>query len=118
MSIGRRIKYQWENFIKFFKLFSLPEWLYGRGIKIAMIAVITIVGSAYIFKVSSSAKVGYQINELENKVSQAEADVQKLNVQIAAAGSMQSVQKQLGDLGMVAAGNVQHIFLSEPVAKK
>ena len=101
MSFKRKIQYQYRNFLHAIYSWRLPAWLTCPAARIGIIFLIVVFAFGYIVKTASSAATGYQIYSLENKVYDLETDIKKMEIDIADASSMTSIQKRLSSVKMV-----------------
>jgi hypothetical protein len=120
MSIKRQIRNKYQNFKFSIQTISLPAWLTSPAVRIGLFAVIFIFGGAYIFNISGSAMSGYQIKVLNDKTESLQAEVQKLEVQIADNSSINSIATRVAKLNMVESVGVakQLALKNNEVAKK
>lgn len=111
MSFKRQLKYKYQN-IKF-SLFSLrlPNWLISRTVQVGLFLLILIFGGAYIFNISHAATTGYQLKVLTDKNESLQAEVQKLQVEIADNSSINSIATRVTKLNMVESSGVKHVAI-------
>lgn len=94
----------------------MPRWVDGSRARIIVIAVLTLFSVAYITKTSSAAVSGYQLNELENSVTQLNEEIQKLNTESISYSSIKNIQERVKATEMVAVGKIVHVAPVEVVA--
>lgn len=118
MSIKRQIQSKYRNLVHALETISVPQWLTSRTTRVSLLAVIFLFSIAYIVNTTSSATSGYQMHELEKKMSLLEVEVQKLQVEIADNSSMSSISSRLVKLNMAEVGSVKYLTIKNtPVAK-
>lgn len=83
-----------------------------------LVALLVLVGGAYIVKTNELSTTGYQIHDLENKVAVLKDDTSKLEVQIASLQSMPAINRRLGELKMVAPVSVSYLKTEAVVARR
>lgn len=119
MSIKRQIQFKYRNLVHALETITVPSWITSRTTRVGLLAVILLFGIAYIVNTTSSATSGYQMHELEKKMSALETEVQKLQVEIADNSSMSSISSRLVKLNMTEVSNVKYLTVkNSPVAKK
>lgn len=106
MSYKRQLQAHYHNFLDAILTISLPEWLTGRTMRIGMLSFVMFMSVAYMGRINSAATSGYETRDLEKQLSEMNQEVQELNIKIADASSMNSLQKRLATLNMVSAENV------------
>lgn len=107
MSYKRQVQAHYHNFISALRTISVPEWVGGRIMRASLLGVVVFMSVAYLVRVNSAATCGYEAHALENQISEMNADLQTLQIKIADAGSMSSIQKKLPDMNLVAAEDYQ-----------
>ncbi|MEK7680984.1 MAG: hypothetical protein AAB348_02990 [Patescibacteria group bacterium] len=117
MSIKRQIQFKYQNFIKGIQCLSLPRWVDSLAIRVVVVAVLFVVGVAYIVKTASSATSGYEMTKLEKQVVALENDIQKVQIEIADSSSIKNVQSRLVKLNMVPANGFKYLTTKSSVAK-
>ncbi len=119
MSIKRQIKYKYQGFKFSLLSMRLPSWTTSRAVRAGLISIVFIFGGAYIFNISRTATTGYQLTVLNNKTEQLQAEVQKLEVEIAENSSIQSIAARVAKLNMVESSGAKHLSIkSNEVAKR
>lgn len=108
MSLKRRIQSQYRDLLHSIYSLRLPVWLTCKTTRIILLSAIIIFGSAYIIKTAATAASGYQIYDLENKTQALEAEIKKLEIEIADYSSMSSIQRRLPGDGLVVVGQWQY----------
>jgi cell division protein FtsL len=82
-------------------------------VAIILIAANVVVLTSYIYGVNEFASRGYQISSLENNLSDLTSQNKALNLQIAEATSMVSIQNDFLSANFVPAGTPKFITVSE-----
>lgn len=122
MSWKRQIKYQLESYkrtaLGILHCMTLPSWLTARAARYAYLGIISIIVIAYICQTSNAAASGYEMRDLQNKVTQMREEIQKIEVDIAGYNSMPNLEKQVKSTGMSLAQNIRYISVPEPVVAK
>jgi outer membrane murein-binding lipoprotein Lpp len=101
MSLKLRIKYQYRNFLQFFTYWQMPAFVDSRRARWAVCALLVVVGGAYIFEVNALATRGYEVEQLEAKMSELQTSNQELATDLAAAQSLTALKTKLPELNMV-----------------
>lgn len=118
MSIKRRLQSQYHNLLNSVCTWQLPVWLTCKTTRIILLSAIIIFGSAYIIKTAATAASGYQIYDLENKTQALEAEIKKLEIQIADYSSISSIQSRLPGNGLVTISQWQYYRPEEKAMAK
>ena len=101
------------------KRFSLKEWFLSTSCRLSLIAMVFILGIMYLLETNAVSTKGFEISELERQIRVLEYDVRKINVQVASHRSLESVEKRLAELDLVAAEQVQYLTpAGNPVARR
>ena len=116
MSYKRQLQAHYQNFIDAVCTITVPEWISGRAMRSTLLLSVMFLSVAYLVRINSAATSGYEIHSLERQVSDANVEVQNLQIKIADAGSMYNIEKRLPELSMVMAGPVQRISPASAVA--
>ena len=109
MRLKRQLEYQTRHFLHFLFTLQLPEWLQSRQLKLGLTGAVMVMGLGYIFQTSSLSTSGYVIHEMENHVTELKVEQQKLEVAVASARSMASIQKRLPTLHLVPVTKMEHM---------
>jgi len=112
MSIKRQLQFRYRGFVNYLRSLSLPAWVDGPAIRVMIVGAIVVMGAAYILKTTSSATGGYELDKLETQVSSLQAEIQKIQIQIADNSSINSIQSRLATMNMVDAGSIKYMDLS------
>lgn len=102
MPLRRRLRFSVYLFTEAISSFALPSWVTGAGVRVALMLVIAIIGVSYVAKTNTSAKTGFEMRALEDQVSDLQNEVQKMNVAIAEASALRTVQNRVKNLDMVS----------------
>ena len=116
MSYKRQLQAHYQNFIDAVTTITIPEWVSGRAMRSTLFLSVMFLSVAYMMRINSAATSGYEIHSLEKQVSEANVEVQDLQIKIADAGSMYNIEKRLPELSMVMAGPVQRLNPAPAVA--
>lgn len=94
----------------------------GKGsIKVGLIGVgfLMIFASAfYLFQVNSLAIKGYEVKELENKISELEKENKKMQIREMEFRSMYVIEKSAQNFNLVSPENVTYLEVNSTVAIK
>jgi len=112
MSLKRRVQYQYQNFAYALRTITLPTWATGTRARLTLMLVGAIFTTGYIFKISSTAISGYDLNTLENKTAVLQDDIRKLETQVAGFQSLQSIQSRAQATNMVAVEKINFLTIS------
>jgi len=106
---------------KFFHLTKKSKKIYRRkkmfpamkiGLKtvnIVIVVLIAVVGISYLVQVNDLATKGYQIEELENRITELQQEGADLELNVLSLQSMGTVKERVDDLGMVLAGESDYL---------
>lgn len=86
-----------------------------KSLNIIIGSLILVFGLSYLIQVNGLATKGYQITELEQKISKLEQDKSDLELDILSLQSMGSVKDKVESLGMVVVGETDYLAVT-PVA--
>lgn len=109
MSFKRRLKFQMEGFRHAWRTLEYPAWFAARSTKLTLLALAAVLSVFYVFKTSSAAISGYEINNLEQQVAVLQTEIRKLEVETASYGSISSIQNRLAETKMVAVSEVKYL---------
>ena len=109
MSIKMRVRYQTKYFIQFLHSLALPAWMTGFKARVALAALIVVLGVGYMMQTNASVTGGYVIHNLEQEISQTSQENAQLATQAAAYQSMANIQARLATLQMVAPDKVVYV---------
>ncbi|EKD44073.1 MAG: hypothetical protein ACD_72C00001G0002 [uncultured bacterium] len=112
MSYKRQVQAHYHNFIHALRTISMPDWLSGRAMRAGLLGVVVFMSVAYMVRVNSAATRGYEAHALENKISEMHADLQSLQIKIADAGSMNTIEKNLPKMNLVVVEDYQRYNIS------
>ena len=119
MSLKRQIQYKYKNFVSSARSVSLPKWVTSKATRVILSLIIVFFGVAYVLNTTASATGGFEMNKLEKQVEALEAEVQKLQVEIADNSSMSNIQSRLAKLNMVGTADIKYFTVrNTEVAKK
>lgn len=118
MSLKRFAKHKLQNLTNYVDSLALPAWVSGFKIRFGLIGLTVLLGVIYVGQISVAARSGYQMRDLEGQVSLLEADIQKLEVEIADYSSMSNIEQRLKDSGMVAVGKIKYFNTVDTVVAK
>jgi hypothetical protein len=123
MTFKRKIKYQ-INYLRRYvenitKGGAIPEWLKGRVARGIYLGILIILVFAYVREVSSAASSGYEMRDLQNKVSVLNEEIRGLDVQVAAGNSLPVLEKRIEGSGLTRVDNITYLnVVGSVVAKK
>ena len=98
-SSKREIKMQWWKKIV------------NSSMSVSIFFVGIVFGVMYIVQTNSISTKGYEMSDLENKITFLEQETQKIEFQIASSKSMKSIQSRLVGTELVAADTFQYATL-------
>lgn len=116
MSYKRQLQAHYHNFVQAVGTIAMPEWLTGRGMRSTLLISVMFLSAAYMVRINAVSASGYEIHNLEKQVSEMDNQVQDLQIKIADAGSMNSIEKRLSELNLVAVTKVQRLNPAGTVA--
>ena len=79
-----------------------------RGI---LACFVIVFGVMYVIQTSAISTTGYDMRDLEKKITELERENQRVEYDIAKYRSMESIQARLAGMNMVPAGDVQYVAL-------
>ncbi len=118
MSIKRRFENQYRNCLNVISNLTLPNWMCGSSFRVGLLLFIVLFGAGYLTRISALATSGYQLHDLENKISELNANIQKNQVRIAAYSSISSIESRLRGTNMVAVADIDHLSLGDALVAK
>lgn len=107
MSYKRQFQAHYHNFISALCTITIPEWVSGKAMRASLLGIVMVMSVAYMVRVNSAATCGYEAHALENQISEMNADLQGLQIKIADAGSMNSIEKRLQGMNLVTVEEFQ-----------
>src|SRR3989344_5824814 len=87
-----------------------------KGLNIFLAALIVVLGVSYLIQTNALATKGYQIKELENKVSDLRQEKSDLELVALSLQSMGSIKNKVNSLEMVSAGEAGYLSGTPVVA--
>lgn len=118
MSLKRQIQFKYKNFVSSCRAISLPQWITSKSMRVILSLTIVVFGVAYVLNTTSSATSGFEMNKLEKQVEALEAEVQKLQVEVASNSSVGNIQSRLTKLNMVPASGIKYLSVKNIVVAK
>lgn len=123
MTFKRKIKYQINYFRRYVENITkggaIPEWLKGRVARGIYLGILMILVFAYVREVSSAAASGYEMRDLQNRVSVLQEEIRGLDVQVAAGNSLPTLEKRIEGSGLTRVDNITYLnVVGSVVAKK
>lgn len=112
MSLKRQLQFKYQNLVNAFKSLSLPTWMTGVSSRATLSVLVLLLGSAYILQTNAAATRGYEMANLEQKISSLEFDIQKVNVAVSKNSSLAVLEEKISNTKMVAVGTVKHLNVS------
>ena len=109
MSIKRQLQSHYKNLINSVQSIELPGWFVSLPVRIGLMAVVLILGVAYIARVTNAATTGYQINNLEKQINSLSQDIQKLEIKVAENCALSNIQNRLAATNMIAVSKVNYL---------
>lgn len=92
--------------------------LTGRACRISLALWIAVFGLLYVIEITNVSAKGYEISDLEKRITELANENRQLGVDIARFQSMRSIQERLPETGLVAAGRVQYASAGRAVVVK
>lgn len=80
-----------------------------RTLNIILVVVVAIFGISYLVQINSVATKGYQIEELENKITELKEEQADLELEALSLQSMGTVKEKVDELGLVAIGEADYL---------
>lgn len=93
------------------KRMMMKRLLLSNAFRICLCVFILVFGVLHVINLSTMSTKGYDMTELQKKITMLERENQKLEFKIAKHSSMQSIQERLGDMKMVSADNIEYATL-------
>jgi hypothetical protein len=81
-------------------------------------AITLIAGAVYLYQVNDLATKGYEIKEIETKITDLEKESKKMQIREVEIRSMYSLEKATQNLELVSPENVSYLEMDSPVAMK
>lgn len=122
MILRRKIKYQVDYYkrmaLSYCKCFSVPAWMYGKNARLAYAGIFGAILFAYICQVSVASGSGYEMRDLQKRVTALKTDIQKINVEMAKYNALPNLEKRVQNTGMVTVASINYIKSTETVVAK
>jgi len=83
-----------------------------------LIAMVFLTGALYLYQVNSIATKGYALKDMENKIQEAEKEVNKLKIKEVELRSMYNIEKATEGLDLVSSSEISYLDIAGPVAMK
>tara|TARA_Y100000031_G_C8130637_1_gene342724 strand:- start:273 stop:548 length:276 start_codon:yes stop_codon:yes gene_type:complete len=83
-------------------------------INIVILALVLLIGFAYIVQVNRSTTKGYQIRDLETRIEQLGIENQRLEIEVAGNRSVAAVDERVKMLGMVPTETPDYVSAGTP----
>lgn len=80
-----------------------------KKLSVVVASLALVIGGAYLMQINITATKGYEIRDLENKLSQLQEDNKKLNLAYIELQSMANILEEVPKLNLVATENVEII---------
>ena len=80
-----------------------------KTLNIVVVALIVVIGVSYLVQINSLATKGYQIEELENRITELQQEQADLELEALSLQSMGVVKEKVDNLGMVLAGESDYL---------
>jgi allophanate hydrolase subunit 1 len=116
MSFNRQIQSQFHNLFHAVRTWQLPTCINGLRARVAVMTLLVVFSSAYIFQTSSTGVSGYKLHELENNIAQLNGEIQKLETESISYSSIKNIQERVKSTDMVAVARINHLTPMEVVA--
>jgi len=81
-----------------------------RVLNIIVLGLVVFIGISYLIQINTLATKGYQIRELETKVTQLEKESKTMELQVLELQSMDNVKNKVSQLNMVDVGKVEYLM--------
>ena len=112
MSIKRQIQSHYKNLLNSIHSIELPAWLTSLPLRVGLAMIVVMLSLAYVTQVSDAATTGYQINDLEKRVSNLSEEIQGLEIKVAYNSTLSSIQTRLSSTNMIAVTKVNYLSVS------
>ena len=93
------------------KRLAIKKLFMNTTFRVGLSVLIGVFGIMYVAQTSSVSTKGYDINDLQRKITNLERENDRLGYQIAQNRSMQSIQARLAGMDLVAADDVEYTTL-------
>ena len=122
MTLRRKIRYQTDYYKRVIQSvargFVVPEWFSTLAPRVICIIVLVVFSFAYIWQVTSAAGSGYEMRDLQTKVENLRADIQKLDVDLASNNALTNLQKRVQTIRMTPVFSISYIESGAAVVAK
>ena len=78
------------------------------------LALVIVLGAAYIIQINSTVAQGYEMRELETKIQKMSLENQRMEVQVRKTKSLENVERNVKMLGLVPAETPDYVDASAP----
>lgn len=85
-------------------------------VRVILVVMIVLFGLLYLWLVNSTTTRGFYLSDLESQVATLEDEYKKLEIEQAAAQSLNHLQEQAAAQSLVAAGRAEYAHPDAPVA--
>ncbi len=113
MILKRKIKYQVEHYkrwlIGYYRCLSVPAWIGGPKARFAYVGIFASLLVAFICQVSVASGSGYEMRDLQKKVSDLKSEIQKINVEVASFNALPNLEKRVQSSGMTSVSFIKYI---------
>ncbi len=89
--------------------FKLKIRLNLKAINIFLVVSIVAIGLGYLVQINDLATIGYQINDLQDKISMLKQEKSDLELEALSLQSIGKVQEKVDGLGMVMANEAEYL---------
>ena len=90
------------------KRMAIRQWFLGASCRFLIVGLIVFFGSLFVWKTGVVSTKGYDLNDYERELQAVQEENQRLQLAIAQAGSLKSIEERLPQLGLVAVDQVQY----------
>lgn len=122
MTLRRKIRYRTDYYkrviLSITRGFIVPVWFSTLAPRVICIVALLTFSFAYIWQVTSAAGSGYEMRDLQTKVENLRADIQKLDVDMASNNALTNLRKRVQMIRMTPVVNIAYIESSATVVAK
>lgn len=93
------------------KRLAIKKLIVSTACRAVLACFVVVFGVMYVIQTSAISTTGYDMRDLERKITELERENQKAEYEIAKYRSMDSIQTRLAKMDMVAAGDIQYVAL-------
>lgn len=88
------------------------------ALSFVLVTAVIFFGAFYLFQVNSIATQGFEIEEIKNKIQDAEKENKKLKIKEIELKSMYNIEKATQEFNLVSPEDISYVEIDGPVAMK